>query len=145
MADKYGIQFAIVPIDNEALKATPVPGSAVLPVFGSPSLPNSRIEVLSVSIGYMGVIPVDGSHAITGDLNFHDASADSDTVLENDYSIKSTNASLVLKETLTIWHGTQSLDPGDTLSFILTVSTPDTAADGGFFVVAYRVKEWGGQ
>ena len=143
--DKYGIMFAQVPIDNEALKATPVPAAAVLPVFAVPSLPNSRVEVLSVSITYAGVIPVDGTHAMTGDLNFHDASADTDTVLENDYSIKSTNASLVLKEALTIWHGCQSMDPGDTLSFILTITTPDTAADGGFFTVAYRVTAWGGQ
>lgn len=143
--DKYGIQFAIVPIDNEAIKATPVPSAAVLPVFAAPSAPNCRIEVLSVSVGYMGVIPVDGTHAFTGDLNFHDASADTDTVLENDYNFKSTNASLVLKETTTFWHGCQSLDPGDTLSLITTITTPDTAGDGGFFLVAYRVKEWNGQ
>ena len=143
--DKYGIMFAQVPIDNEALKATPVPGAAVLPVFAVPSAPNCRIEVLSVAISYHGVIPIDATHAITGDLNFHDASANSDTVLLDDYSIKSTNSSIVAKEALAIWNGCQSLDPGDTLSFILTVTTPDTAADGGLFTVAYRVKEWGGE
>ena len=145
MADKYGIQFAMVPIDNEAIKATPVPAAAVLPVFAAPGGINCRIEVYSVSVGYMGVIPIDGTHAFTGDLNFHDASADTDTVLENDYNFKSTNSALVLKETTTFWQGVQSLDPGDTLSLVTTITTPDTAGDGGFFLVAYRVKEYGGQ
>ena len=145
MSDKYGINFTTVPIDNEALKATPVPSSAVLPVFGVPSAPNCRVEVLSVSLTYAGVIPIDASNVMTGDLSFHDASADSDTVLADDYSIKSTNASIVLREALTIWSGCQSMDSGDTLSFILTVTTPDTAADGGYFTVAYRIKEYSGQ
>lgn len=145
MADKYGINFAIVPIDNEAIKATPVPDDAVLPVFAVPSRPNCRVEVLSVSLTYMGVIPVDGSHAFTGDLTFYDASANTATVLADDVDLKSTNASLVLKEAYTIWTGVQSMDPGDTLSMVTTITTPDTAGDGGVFTVAYRVKEWGGE
>lgn len=143
--DKYGIMFAQVPIDNEALKATPVPSAAVIPLFALPSSPNSRVEVLSVSLSYHGVVPIDATHAITGDVSFHDASADTDTVLQDDYSVKSTNTAIVLKESVTIWQGCQSFDPGDTLSFVLTVTTPDTAADGGLFTVAYRVKEWNGQ
>lgn len=146
MADKYGIQFQMVPIDNEALKASPVPsGGAVLPVFAVPSLPNVNIEVVSVGIVYMGVIPVDGTDALTGTLNFWDASADSATALASAVNLKSTNTSLVLKETFTFWTGRQRMDPGDTLSMPLTITTPDTAGDGGFFVVGYRVKEYSGE
>jgi len=144
--DKYGIQFAIMPIDNEALKASPVPsGGAVLPVFAVPSAPNVRVEVIGVGVGYMGVIPVDGTDALTGTLNFWDASAAAATALATAVNLKSTNASLVLKNAWTFWTGNQSMDAGDTLSMPLTITTPDTAADGGFFVVAYRIKEWNGE
>lgn len=144
--DKYGIQFAIMPIDNEALKASPVPsGGAVLPVFAVPSAPNVRVEVIGVGVGYMGVIPVDGTDALTGTLNFWDASAAAATALATSVNLKSTNASLVLKNAWTFWTGNQSMDAGDTLSMPLTITTPDTAADGGFFVVAYRIKEWNGE
>lgn len=146
MADKYGIQFQMVPIDNEALKASPIPaGGAVLPVFACPSIPNVAIEVVSVGLVYMGVIPVDATDAITGTLNFWDASADAATALATAVNLKSTNTSLVLKEAFTIWQGTQSMDPGDTLSVPLTITTPDTAGDGGFWTVVYRVKDWNGQ
>lgn len=146
MADKYGVQFICVPIDNEALKASPVPsGGAVVPVFAVPSVPGQRIEVLSVSLTYMGVIPIDATDAITGTLNFWDASADAATALATAVNLKSTNTSLVLKEAFTIWQGCQSMDPGDTLSMPLTITTPDTAGDGGFLTVVFRVKEYSGQ
>lgn len=140
------VMFAYMPIDNEALKASPVPsGGAVLPVFGVPSIPNARIEVVSVGIGYMGVIPVDGTDPITGTLNWFDASAAAATALATAVNLKSTNTSLVLKNIFTFWTGNQSMDVQDTLSMALTITTPDTAADGGMFVVGYKVRDWNGE
>lgn len=144
--DKYGIQLQMTAIDNEALKASPVPsGGAVLPVFAVPQLPNCRVEVYSVGIVYMGVIPIDGTDALTGTLNFWDSSAAAATALATAVNLKSTNASIVLKDVFTFFTGVQSMDPGDTLSMPLTITTPDTAADGGYFVVAYRIKEYNGE
>ena len=148
MADQYGIQFAIVPIDNEALKATPVPAAAVLPVFGAPSVPNCRIEV--VSIGIAGaILVVDAANTVLVDLEYHDASADTDTNLltggAGDLGDLKAAGGLTANEVLTLWHGVQSLDPGDTIRAPLTITTPTTAGDGYYFVVGYRVKVWNGQ
>ena len=142
--DKYGIMFAQVPIDNELLKATAVPDDGVVIIFAVPSRPNSRVEALSVSLSY-NIIPIDGTNAVTGDIVFHDASADSDTVLADDLDLKSTNTSLVANECFTLWAGVQSMEPGDTLRVPLTETDVDTAALGGLFTVAYRIKEWGGE
>jgi hypothetical protein len=144
VADKYGISFAFSPIDNEAIKATPVPDDAVHPVFSLPSTPNVSAEVYSVSIMY-NIVPVDASHAFTADLIFHDASADSDTVLADDVDMKSTNTAILANEMATIWTGLQRLDPGDSLRLAFTITTPDTAGLGGITAAAYRVKEWAGQ
>lgn len=147
--DKYGIQFAITPIDNEALKATPVPAAAVLPVFSVPSAPNCRVEVLSISLGASGVLVVDAADPVTLNLVYHDASADADTTLltgtaGNPGDLKAAGG-LTVQETLTIWSGNKSLDPGDSIRAPLTITTPTTAGDGYYFVTAYRVKEWNGE
>lgn len=144
MADKYGIMFAQIPLDNEAFKTTPVPTNAEFVLFATPSSPNSRVEVLSAAITW-ATIPIDATDPITADLSFHDASADSDTVLQDDYNFKSTNSALVAREATTFWRGNQSLDPGDTLSLIFTTTSPDTAGKGGVVTIAYRVKEWNGE
>lgn len=136
--------FAQIPIDNELLKATPVPDDGKVVFFAVPSRPNSRVEVLGVSISY-NVVPIDGTDAITGDIIFHDSSADTDTVLSDDFNYKSTNASLVANEAFTVWAGKQSMDAGDTLRLALTITTPDTAGLGGLITVAYRVQEWNGE
>lgn len=146
--DKYGIQFVIVPIDNEALKATPVPAAPLLPVFGVPSAPNVRVEVLSIAIAG-NVLVVDAADPVTLDLVYWDASEDADTTLLTGAAgalgdLKAAGG-LTAKEALTLWHGCQSLDPGDTIHAALTITTPTTAGDGYHFIVAYRVKEWGGQ
>lgn len=141
MADKYGIQFAIVPIDNETVKATPVPDDATQIIFGMPSKPNCRAEVLSIGVSFV-TLPADGSNVFTYDLVFHDASADADTVLLDDANMLS---GITASEILTVWTGNQSLDPGDTIRSVFTVTTPDTAGVGGAWVVAYRIKEWGGE
>ena len=143
------IQFLHVPIDNEALKAVPVPAAAVLPVFGAPSVPNSRFEVLSIGVGATGVLVVDGTNTVLLDLVYHDASADSDTTLVTGAAgaagdLKAAGG-LVLNEVFTLWQGTQSMDPGDTIRAPLTITDPDTAGMGYYFVVAYRVKVWNGQ
>jgi hypothetical protein len=136
--------LAQVPIDNELIKATPVPDDGKVIIFAVPSRPNSRVEVLSVSLVY-NVIPIDASNVATGDLIFHDASADSDTVLLDDFDALSTNASLVANEAFTLWAGKQSMDAGDTLRIALTITTPDTAGLGGLITIAYRVQEWNGE
>lgn len=142
--DKYGVMLAQVPIDNELLKASPVPDDGVIVFFAAPSVPNCRVEVLAVGLTY-NIVPIDGTDALTGDITYHDASADSDTVLLNDFNAKSTNTNLVANECYTLWTGVQSLDPGDTLRLPLTITSPDTAGLGGLITVAYRVKEWNGE
>jgi hypothetical protein len=142
--DKYGIQFATVAIDNELLKATPVPDDGQQVLFAAPSRPGCRIEVLSVSLCY-AIVPVDGSNVATYDLSYYDASANSATVLLDDADALSTNASLIAYENYTVWVGVQSLDPGDTITAKYTITTPDTAGLGGLWTVAYRVKEWNGE
>lgn len=144
MADKYGIQLQVVPLDNEAFKATPIPTNAEFLIFAAPQKPGCRVEVYSVDLVW-ATIPIDATDAITFDLSFHDASADTDTVLQDDFSAKSTNTSLVARESATVWTGVQSMDPGDTLSAIFATTSPDTAGKGGALTVAYRIKEWNGQ
>lgn len=149
MADKYGLQFAIVPLDNEVLKATPVPDDADQLIFGMPSLPNCRAEVYSVSL--MGHVAVaDGTDAATYNIVYHDASADTDTTLLTGATgsagdLESDTDAFTADECITVWHGVQSLDPGDTIRVALTITTPETAGEGYAFVVVYRIKEWNGQ
>lgn len=146
--DKYGINFAIVPIDNEAVKGTPVPAAPILPVFAAPNIPNNRVEVLYVGMGCAGVLVIDGT-PVTVDLVFHDASADSNTTIVTGAVSAAGDLEAaymtVIREVYTLFLGVQSLDPGDTLVAPLTITAPETAGDGYFFVVAYRIKEWGGQ
>lgn len=149
MGDKYGISFALVPIDNEAIKATPVPAAAVLPVFAVPNIVNCRVEVLYVGIGAAGVLAIDAAETILMNLSFHDASADSDTTLVTGAAgaagdMKAAYVS-VIREVYTLFSGVQSMENGDTLVAVSTFNTPTTAGDGYFFLVAYRIKEWGGQ
>ncbi len=82
MADKYGIQFAVVPIVNTYLLASPVPDDGELTLMAAPAAPNSRIEVVSIDIICADQLVVDGSNdALVGTIVFHDASADADTTL----------------------------------------------------------------
>ena len=149
MADKYGLQLMVVPLDNEGLKATPVPDDISQIIFGLPSAPNCRAEVYSISL--TGVTAVaDGTDAATLNLVFHDASADTDTTLLTGATgalgdLEATAAIFVVNEFVTIWHGVQSLDPGDTIRADVTITTPETAGEGYAFLIVYRVKEWGGQ
>ena len=149
MGDKYGINLALVPVDNEYLKQTPVPDDGSQVVFGCPSAPGIRIEVLSVSWSAV-TLPTDGTNPITVNIVFHDASADSDTTLLTGAAgaagdLLSAAGISVANEFVTIWNGLQTMDPGDTIRFDLTVTTPDVAGEGGAFLVAYRIKEWNGQ
>ena len=149
MADKYGLQFMVVPLDNEYGKATPVPDDGSQIIFGLPSLPNSRAEVYSVSWTAV-TLPVDAADPVTTNVVFHDASADTDTTLLTGAAgalgdLLSGAGISVANEFVTIWHGVQSLDPGDTIRIDLGIVTPTTAIEGGAFLVAYRIKEWGGQ
>mgnify|MGYP001565540638 CR=1 FL=1 len=149
MADKYGIQFMVVPVDNEYLKAVPVPDDGSQVIFGCPSLPGCRVEVLSISWTAV-TLPVDAADPVTVTLNFHDASADTDTALLTGAAgalgdLLSAAGISVANEFVTVWHGVQSMDPGDTIRFDLTVVTPTTAGEGGAFLVAFRIKEWNGQ
>lgn len=148
MGNVYGLQFAVVPIDNEALKATPVPAAPVFPVFGAPSTPNVRVEVVSVSIAG-AVLVVDAADPVTINLVYHDASGDADTTLLTGAAgavgdLKAAGG-LTANELLTIWRGNQSLDPGDTIRAPLTTTTPTTAGDGYYFLVGYRIKEYSGE
>lgn len=144
------IQHVIVPIDNEALKASPIPSAgAQLPVFGIPSRPTERVEVLSVAIGCQGVIVVDATDTCFVSLVYHSKSASSNTTLLTGAAgtpgdLKAAG-SIVLHEPVTIWSGAQSMSPGDSLYAPLTITTPDTAGDGYFFVVTYKVREYSGQ
>jgi len=147
--DKYGIILTLVPVDNEYLKAVPVPDDGSLILIGCPSIPGIRMEVYSVSI--TGVTAVaDGTDAATVTLQFHDASADSDTALLTGATgalgdLEASAGIFVVNEFVTIWQGTQSLDPGDTIRADVGIVTPETAGEGYAFLVAYRIKEWNGQ
>lgn len=142
--DKYGIQIAIVPLDNEAFKTSPVPTSANFNLFGVPNVPNMSVEVVAVGIMW-DQIPIDATDAITADLSFHDKSAGTNTAIVTAYSFKSTNTSLVAKEVFTFYNGNQRMDSGDTLSLRFTTTSPDTAGLGGSIMIAYRVKEYNGE
>lgn len=141
MANQYGIQFAQVALDNEILKDTPVPDDGQQVVFTVPAVPNCRVEVLAVTVAF-AIAPVDSSHALTADLVYYDASGNAATTIADDVDFEGVDTAY---EGRSIWVGTQSMDPGDTLTLKFTVTTPDTAALGGLVTVAYRVKEWSGQ
>lgn len=141
MADVYGVGLALIPIDNEILKATPVPDDGQVVIFLCPPSPANRIEVTGVSITF-AVAPVDASNVITGDLVFYDASANAATVIADDLDFEGVDTAY---EGRALWTGVQSLDEGDTITLKLTVTTPDTAALGGLVAVSYRIKEWSGQ
>lgn len=149
MADKYGIKYVIVNIDNEALKASPIPsGGALLPVFSVPNIPNCSVEVVSVSLT-AGILATDGTNDLLLNLSFHDKSAASNTTLLTGANgaagdLKAAGGFTVF-EGLTIWKGSQVLDAGDSIHGILTITTPDVAGDGYHFTVGYRVLEWNGQ
>lgn len=149
MADKYGIQFMIVSIDNEGLKAVPVPDDMSQIIFGAPSAPSSRVEIYSISIS-CDVAVADGTDAATFNLVYRDASADTETTLLTGATgafgdLEATAAILVAREWVTVWQGVQSLDPGDSIRCDITITTPETAGEGYAFLIAYRIKEWNGQ
>lgn len=140
----------ITPIDNEALKASPIPSAgAKLPVFAVPSIPNFSVDVVSISLVCEGVLVVDATDPITASLVFHDKSAAADTTLltgtaGNPGDFKAAGG-LTVKECKTLWTGSQRLDAGDSILAPLTITTPDTAGDGYAWVIAYKVKEYSGQ
>lgn len=148
MANVHGLQYLIVPIDNETLKATPVPAAPVLPVFGVPSSPKQRVEVKSVGIGASGVLVIDTT-ACTINLVFRDSSANSETTLltgaEGALGDLEAAGGIVLNEVQTIWQGSQSMEEGDTIRAPLTITSPTTPGDGYYFVVCYRIKEYLGE
>jgi hypothetical protein len=135
------IQFAMVPLDNELVKATAVPDDGEQVLFVAPAAPNCRVEVLAVTVAW-AIAPVDASNVITGDLVYYDASANSATVIADDVDFEAVDTAY---EGRSIWSGVQSLDPGDTITLKFTITTPDTAGLGGVFCVAYRVREWNGE
>lgn len=141
MADVYGVGLATVAIDNEILKATPVPDDGQVIIFQCPASPACRIEVVGVDIAF-AVAPVDATNVITGDLVFYDASGNAATVIADDLDFEGVDTAY---EGRHLWTGVQSMDEGDTITLKLTVTTPDTAALGGLVTVAYRIKEWSGQ
>lgn len=149
MADKYGLQLLIVPLDNEGLKAVPVPDDTSQIIFGLPSVPGCRAEIYSISL--TGVVAVaDGTDPASVNLVYHDASADTDTTLLTGATgalgdLEASAGIFVVNEFVTIWQGTQSLDPGDTIRADVTITTPETAGEGYAFLIVYRVKEWNGQ
>jgi len=148
MADKYGLQFAVVPIDGQATFTTPVPAAAQPLLFATPSRPNSRVEVLNIAV-VASILMVDAADPITVDLVYYDASANAATTLLTGAAgaagdLKAAGG-LVANEAFTIWSGVQSLDPGDTIRAVFTITTPTTAGEGYTFIVTYRVKEWNGQ
>lgn len=147
--DKYGIHFAIVPLVDAYLATTPVPADAEILLMAAPAAPNSRVEVVSVDIVCLKTLVVDGSNqAIVDTIKVRDASADSDTTIFTGAAGGAGDlltAVLDLYEPYHLWHGSQSLDPGDSVRAVLDTTTPDTAGVGYFFIVGYRIKEWNGQ
>lgn len=144
-----GIQFAIVPLLDEYLATTPVPADAEVLLMAAPQAPNSRIEVLSIDIVCLKTLVVDGSNQVIIDtIKVRDASADSDTTIFTGTAGAAGDlltAVLDLYEPYHLWHGCQSLDPGDSVRAVLDSTTPDTAGVGYSFIVGYRVREWNGQ
>lgn len=144
-----GLQIAIVPIDNESLKASPVPAAALWPVFGAPSFPNCQFQVEAIALGCSGVAVIDAADPCTFNLVFHDKSAAANTTLLTGAAgaagdMKAAGG-VVAKEVVTVWSGKQILDPGDSIYAPVTETTVTTAGDGYYFVVAYRVREWNGE
>lgn len=148
MAD-LGIQFTIVPISDTYLLATPVPANGEVTLMAAPAAPNSRIEVVSIDIICADQLAVDATNdVLVGTIKFHDASGDSDTTLFTGAAAGAGDlltAVLDLNESYHLWHGSQSLDPSDSIRAILTTTTPDTPGQGYSFIVGYRVREWNGQ
>ena len=148
MADKYGIHFTTVPIQDVYLFTTPVPANAKVPLMAAPAAPNCRIEVVSIDVVCHGVIAVDGTNTVlVGTIVFHDSSADSDTTIFTGAAAGKGDLLTVvldLDEAYNLWTGVQSLDAGDSLHAVLTTTTPDTAGIGYAFIVGYRVKEYNG-
>lgn len=147
--DKYGINFAVVHIPDTYLLASPVPDDGEITLMAAPASPNCRIEVVNIDIICADQLAVDGSNdVLVGTIKFHDASGDADTTLFTGAAGGAGDlltAVLDLNEAYHLWHGAQSLDPGDSIRAVLTVTTPDTPGQGYSFIVGYRVKEWGGQ
>ncbi len=143
-----GISIAIVPIEDGYFAASPVTADADPVVFAAPASPNCRIEVLGIDIICTTQLTIDASAEILINLVYHDASGDADTTLLTGAAGELGDLKTIeldLNESYHLWHGSQSLDPGDSIRAPIDVSTPDTAGVGYAFVVAYRVQEWGGQ
>lgn len=149
MADKYGIHFAIAPIADAYLAASPTPANAKVNIFAAPASPNSRIEVISIDVVCSQQLAVDGTNdVLVGTIKLHDASADSDTTLFTGAAAGAGDlltAVLDLNEAYHLWSGVARLEPGDSIFATLTTTTPDTPGQGYAFIVAYRVKEWNGE
>lgn len=150
MADKYGIQFDIVPIDDVYLFTTPVPANAVVLLHQVPLVPNTRHEVVSIDIVCMKTLAVDATNdVLVSTIEIYDASAAADISAELFTGAAAGAGDLLtvvldLKVPYSLWTGTKSLDAGDSLRAVLATTTPDTAGVGYYFIVGYRIKDYNG-
>lgn len=130
------IKKVVVNLDP-ATKTTPA--NKQFAVLGCGQYGNEQLELVSLDV-VARVIPIDASDAITFDVNFvDDSNSDTETALVDDFSFKSTNATLVAKVVRNIWTGSQILDPGDAINCVFTSTSPDTAGEGTALIASYRV------
>ena len=128
------VHVITVPIDA-ALETTPTIGEVTL--LACPDGANMQLELLSVGFR-ANTLPVDGSAAVTFDLEWVDDS-NSDTVanLLAAYNMLAAGSTVLVYNK--VWRGSQILDPGDAVNAEFSVATPDTASEGAALIVEYRV------
>lgn len=128
------VQILVVPIDA-ALETSPTVTEACL--LACPDGVNMQIELLSVGFR-ANTLPVDGSNAVTFDLEFiDDSNSDAVANLVAAYNMLAANATVLIYNEA--WRGSQIMDAGDVINAEFTVTTPDTASEGAALIVEYRV------
>ena len=151
MADKYGLHYDVIPLNDAYLATTPVPANAEILLHQVPLTPNGRHEIVSIDVVCMKTLAVDGTNNVRiNTIEIYDASAAADVTAELVTGVVGGVGDLLtvvmdLKVPQTLYRGSYSLEAGDSIRAVLDTTTPDTAGVGYFFIVGYRIKEYNGE
>lgn len=145
------IKYDTIPILDTHLLAAPAPTNGVTLLHQVPLVPNGRHEILSVDIVCMKQLAIDATDTVlVNTITPYDASAAADAAVlftggaaaAGDLKAAGMTA---LKNVVRLYSGRYSLEAGDSIRAILATVSPDTAGQGYFFIVGYRVRDYNGQ
>ena len=134
----------MIPQTNVGINVVPAeamfetsPTIAELTLLACPDGAGYQLELVGLGVVFH-TVPVDGTDAVTADIEFvDDSDSDSVTNLKAAFDFEGLTARVYNE----IWRGSQILDPGDTINVEATITTPDTAGAGAAFIVEYKVKD----